>query len=57
MRECKSDVIFYLNGCETVLKVAPPAAARYPLLMVAAKLETTAQCETVPVPPLPDCQK
>ena len=41
---------FYLKGCETALKEAPPAAARETLHSVATKLESTAQCGTVPVP-------
>ena len=44
--------IFYLKGCETVLKETPSTAARETLLIVAAKLESTAQCGTVPVPPI-----
>ena len=44
--------IFNLKGCGTVLKVALPAAARKTLPTVAAKLESIAQCGTVPVPPI-----
>ena len=35
----------------TALKEAHPAAARKILLIVATKLESTAHCGTVPVPP------
>ena len=42
--------IYFLRGCGTVLKKAPLAAARENLPIVAAKLESTAQCRTVPVP-------
>ena len=45
-------VLFYLKSCETVLKETLPAAARETLPIVAAKLENTAQCGTVPEPPI-----
>ena len=48
---------FNLKGCGTVVKEAPPAAARETLLIVAAKLKSTAQCGTVNVPPLSDRPK
>ena len=42
----------YLKGCGTALKEVPPVAAREALPIVATKVESTAQCETVPVPPI-----
>ena len=45
-------IFLYLKGCGTVLKKAPPAAARETLPIFAAKLESIAQCGTVPVPPI-----
>ena len=39
-------------GCETVLKEAPPAPARETFPIVAAKLESTVQCGTVPALPI-----
>ena len=41
----------YLKGCGTAVKEAPPAAVRETLLFVASNLESTALCETFPVPP------
>ena len=49
---CCCLVIIYLMGCEAALKEAPPAAARETLPTVATKLESTAHCGTVPVPPI-----
>ena len=45
-------LFIYLKGCGTALKEAPPAAARETFPIVATKLESTAQCGTVPVPPI-----
>ena len=42
----------YLKGCGTALKEDPPAAARETLPIVATKLESTAQCGKIPVPPI-----
>ena len=42
----------FLKGCEAALKEASRAAARETLPIVATKLESTAQCETVPIPPI-----
>ena len=42
--------LFYLKVCRTILKEDSPAAARETLFIVAAKVESTEQCRTVPVP-------
>ena len=44
--------LIYLKGYETTQKEPPPAAAWETLPNVATKLESTAQCRTVPVPPI-----
>ena len=41
-----------MKGCETVLKEAPLTSARETLPNVAAKLESTAECGMVPIPPI-----
>ena len=46
-----------LKGCGSVLKEAPPAAARETLPIVAAKLENTEQCGRVSVLPITGLQK
>ena len=48
----KVDLFIYLKGRGTALKEAPPAAPRETFLIVATKLESTAQCGTVPVAPI-----
>ena len=45
-------LFIYLKGYGTALKEEPPAAARDTLPIVATKLESTAQCGTLPVPPI-----
>ena len=45
-------VLIYLKDCRTALKEAPPAAARETLPIVSTKVESIAQCGTVPVPPI-----
>ena len=50
--DIKSRAIFFLKECGGVLKKAPLAAAQETLPIVAAKLESTAQCETITVPPI-----
>ena len=51
LSECFSiENLFYLIGCWTILKEAPPATARETLPIATAKLESTAQCGTVSVP-------
>ena len=47
-----NNIFIYLKGCGTALKEAPPAAARETFPIVATKLETTALCGKVPVPPI-----
>ena len=44
--------LIYLKDCGTALKKAPLAAARKTLPIVATKLESTAECGMVPVPPV-----
>ena len=41
--------LFYLKGCGTVLKEAPPAARGETFPIVVAKRKSTAHCGTVPV--------
>ena len=45
-------LFIYLKSYGTALSEAPPTAARVTFPIVATKLESTAQCNTVPVLPI-----
>ena len=48
----RSMIIIYLKNCGTAQKEVSPAAARATLPIVATKLESAAQCGTIPIPPI-----
>ena len=55
--EIAKEFIKKIKGDETVLMEALPAAVRETLPIVSAKVESTAQCRTVPVSPITEPPK